>query len=492
MQKKGGTVPVSQNSTENELQHSTKKPKHNATPKPILVVFSVLFMLVCVFPFAGLALFPAAISSDDDTLASAPALTTEDGSPNLYLLSQAGEYFEDHFALRNEAIDLNARLRVGLFATSPTNQVIVGQDGWLFYGGTLGDFRADKLLTQREIVNIVHNLELMQGFSEAQGASFVLAIAPNKNTLYPEFMPYYYTQGSNTNMTRLMAAMDDAGINYVDLFALFEAEDEALYYQTDTHWNNEGALLVANEVLDALDLDPATPVGEKEESTIAGDIEKMLYPVTAGTEEAVLIDVGHWSFETANSTVEDGSFNTLGGGEGTLLMYRDSFANNLVELLAPQFEEAHFSKLIPYDLMQVRAMQADVVVVERAERHIDLLAEDAPLMLAPSLTTGSYTKVESASEVEWYQDGDYQTIEGFVDEEVVSNESQIFISVQAVDSSEETAYVPFYVNTQDTNYGFKLHLDEHSLTEDSYTIKVLILDSETQKLHCVLTQKLTR
>lgn len=45
--------------------------------------------------------------------------------------------------------------------------------------------------------------------------------------------------------------------------------------------------------------------------------------------------------------------------------------------------------------------------------------------------------------------------------------------------------------TNKTPYGFKLYLDEHSLTSGSYTFRVLVLDEATQELRTVMSHALT-
>lgn len=467
-----------------------------------LLVFSVVFLLLCAFPFAGLLFAPSQMTSDTDTLSEAPALFAEDGAFRLSYLSDAGDYFEDHFAYRNQIIDLNARIKVGLFATSPTDQVVVGEDGWLFYGGTLSDYLGTDPLSERELVNIVHNLEIIQGYTEAQGARFVLAIAPNKNTLYPEHMPYYLAEGDDDSTQRLLEACDAKNIDVLDLFTLFEEQPETLYYKTDTHWNEQGALLVSNELLESVDKDELA-MSDETTASLLGDIELMLYPVTAEEEQAVSLESRGWHYLGEADSVEDDAIDTEGEGEGVLLMYRDSFANNLIPLLAPSFEQAHFTKLVPYNLSQINSMQADVVVIERAERHIDLLGEEAPFILAPTVTLdGEVRKEASPAEgaLSWHEDGDFRAVEGWVDASVMSNEAQIFIEVEGP-SGNQSVLVPFYVSTaktngnevaqaEDTPYGFKLYLDEHTLEKGDYTFKVLVSSETEGTTQAVFTQTL--
>jgi hypothetical protein len=67
------------------------------------------------------------------------------------------------------------------------------------------------------------------------------------------------------------------------------------------------------------------------------------------------------------------------------LAFRDSFGDALVPYLASETESATFSKLVPYNMLEVAETGADLVIAERVERHIDYLAKNAPVMPCPSV-----------------------------------------------------------------------------------------------------------
>ncbi|MCL2749556.1 MAG: hypothetical protein FWE96_00895 [Coriobacteriia bacterium] len=474
--------------------------------KGALYVFAVLFLVLCLVPFVGMIWTDDAPATDEDSRSAFPALQEEDGSYNLYFLSNLGDYFEDHFAYRNLAIDANARLRAGIFKTSPTEQVIVGRDGWLFYGNTLSDFRASAPLSEREIHNITFNLSLMQGYTNAMGAEFVVTIAPNKNSLYPAYMPYYLPGAQNNNMALLGASLAAEEVNYLNLFELFGTQSEELYFQTDTHWTTEGALLVTDALLAASRKSKVTVAPEAEEATMTGDLERMLYPITAGTEQSTAYTTGNWQFTGASTSVEDDIATTSStGGDGSLLMFRDSFANTLIPYLAPEFSRAEFSKMIPYNFTQIADLKPSVVIVERAERHINLFAESPPFLYAP--TTGLVTKGELDTEsfIDWRIDGDFRVLEGSVDENHIDTLDIIYVSLESR-QTEQVIYVPFQVNilanpgeTQGTpiqpinsQYGFRLFLDERTLTDVEYTVKVIVEPSNGNAAYIVKTATLKK
>ena len=100
------------------------------------LLYILLFLLLCLVPSAGLLFGGAEESAENRTAAEAPVLWDEQGV-NLHFLSDAGAWFEDHFAFRNEWVTGYALLAGKLFGTSSQERVIVGREGWLYYKDSL-------------------------------------------------------------------------------------------------------------------------------------------------------------------------------------------------------------------------------------------------------------------------------------------------------------------------------------------------------------------
>ena len=167
-------------------EEAEKSPKVGLLSKAyVLAVLVALLVPLCCMPFVA-----DGGEAEKRDLAPAPALVREDGSVNPNVLADAGAYLADHFAFRNALVEANATLKQRLFATSAVSDVIVGRDGWLFYEGELNDYWRKETLTDAGIENAATNLCLIQESLSARGKRFVLAIAPNKSTLFGEHMPY--------------------------------------------------------------------------------------------------------------------------------------------------------------------------------------------------------------------------------------------------------------------------------------------------------------
>ena len=165
-----------------------------------------------------------------------PSIILEDGSLNINIFEDCGKYFEYHFAFRSQFVTANSLLRKLLFNESGTDQVILGRDGFMFYSGTLDDYFGKDELSDFELNVIANNLKIIQDNLTKRGKRFCFVVAPNKNSLYPQFMPYNYIETNNLhNFSRLTSYLDLLKINYLNVFEIFNNLDEIVYLKEDSH-----------------------------------------------------------------------------------------------------------------------------------------------------------------------------------------------------------------------------------------------------------------
>lgn len=353
-----------------------------------LFLFVAAFLVMALIPFAGLLIFGPAEAAANEILSQPPAATEEDGSFNAAVLNDASDYLADRFFLRQELITLDARLESGLLGESASEDVILGKEGWLYYATTLDDYRGQNLMTDREIWAAAHTLQLMQEYAAQNGTQMLFVIVPNKNEVYPEYMPAWALRtGEPGNRARLDAALTAAGVDHLDLLPVLEAEKptDQLYQCWDSHWNNLGAALAHDAIVQHLGkTDTAyAPAAFSARRDHAADLYAMLYP--AGTERDVqLYPNRDWAFEYTRPihSPEDQRINTAGSGTGKLLMFRDSFGNTLHTFMAESYAEARFSRAMPYDMTMLQP-DTDDLVLELVQRNLPWLAHRAPILPAP-------------------------------------------------------------------------------------------------------------
>lgn len=379
----------------------------NIKKETLAKAYVIAVVIVIMIPFALFFVFPSTKTTENKALSGKAALF-KNGSFNVNYMKELSTYFEDRFAFRTYLVDANSQIRAKIFNTSPQEDVIVGKNGWLYYSATLDDYRGDDLSSDRELFAMARNVALIQGKITDGGADFVFTIAPNKNSLYPENMPAQYAGkiSNDTDAKRLSPYLEANGVNYVNLFGLYNNQDEVLYLKRDSHWNKKGAVLSYNAILDA--------AGKEHESyetikptlsaTVIGDLNSMLYPECPVTEPDYEYDREYtYRYVYCDNNKVDKAINEIGdecdvqdvtlsniitksdNGDGNLLMYRDSFGNSLIDLFSEEYKQSYFSKMEPYDLSLADYIGADTVVLEKVERHIQSLAKVAPLMEAVKL-----------------------------------------------------------------------------------------------------------
>lgn len=343
----------------------------------LYIVFLALFLGICLIFPVGTWLSGPSEAGANEVLSQPPKWEDKEGNWNDAYLQDAAAWYNDHFYLRQELVSTQRLLTGKVFGTSGEDSVILGKDGWLFYGSTLEDFTGTTGLTQRDIYAMARNLYLM-----SQEKPLIFLVAPNKNSLYPQYIPDYGVQAEMTTGELLQEQLRQLGVNFVDIYAAFQKEP-VLYYATDSHWNQKGAALAADLINQAAGRTTDYYAGPFEAGEpYTGDLYEMLYPAFSGTETDWVYG-GQLDFSYVGNAQRPDSITlqTQSDETGSLLVYRDSFGNLLYPYLADSFGSVRFSRSTTYDLTG----EEEVVVLELVERNLSYLMEKAPVCHNPTV-----------------------------------------------------------------------------------------------------------
>lgn len=349
------------------------------------ILFTAVFFLLCLIPSTGMFLTQTGESGSNEVLARLPVLRDEEGVWNTSYLTQLADYAEDNYYLRQPLVTSWSALNQRLLHTSIADNVLLGRDGWLYFGDTLDDYTGAAPLSEAEIASAARNLALVSEYCESEGAAFLFTIAPNKNSLYPQHMPNLPIFSSVKNADALKTALAAENVPYLDLFAAFAAHPEELYFTQDSHWNSKGAALAADLVNASLGRASGYFSGPfHPETDHRGDLYAMLYPTGTALEPDQHYDGAlSFDYDAPIRSENDLNIRTSGGESGSLLMFRDSFGGLLYPYLADSFASAQFSRATAYKLNLISQREADCVVVELVERNLNYLLENVPVMPAP-------------------------------------------------------------------------------------------------------------
>lgn len=168
-------------------------------------------------------------------------------------------WFADHFGLRSTLIRWNNALTLFALGDSPTTEIVVGPEQWMFTtrDRAVDVYRGADPFTERELALWAQVLSDRREWCEQRGVRYVFAIAPNKETIYPDRWPARFDKLGPTRREQLVAfARGRAGVPLLDLTEALErarsdfAAQGDVYFRLGTHWNDRGALYAYRALLE--------------------------------------------------------------------------------------------------------------------------------------------------------------------------------------------------------------------------------------------------
>lgn len=300
-------------------------------------------------------------------------------------------YYSDiHDVLyRNRLIAVNNFLDYYNFQSFASEDVVIGKEGWFFYCSETDYNPVEQSLgcwkyTREQMQNIADNLVAADEILENQGIEFVLFIAPNKESVYMDKLPdYYQVCDEETSTIQLIKYLkENTSIRIVyPLDELMEKRENQpnliLYHQLDTHWNNAGAYVGAECLMNELGIKipPLEEVLLEPYYSSKGDLMNMLnISVENGDVDYKLEKISE--LETITEKWDEKTefiYRTPGADERKLFVVRDSFSKAMVPIIAAQFENCLFVLRDVFQQQQIINYDTDIFVLETVERYLPVL-----------------------------------------------------------------------------------------------------------------------
>jgi alginate O-acetyltransferase complex protein AlgJ len=299
-------------------------------------------------------------------------------------------WFQDHFGFRSTLVRWYGESRYYGLQVSPSAQVVRGNEGWLYYADDAGldDYTNENPLPPGEIENWRQAILRARDWCRAHGIAYVFTIPPDKPVIYPEYYDNTVLQLSPVSRADQVftSTLDTGVVIDVRQSLLAGKSRERLFHKTDTHWNDRGAFLAYQQIIDAVHRQlPAVPPAR----------DRSLFNVTSrmlsGRDLAAIIGLKRVMSEEdlllvpktphAYVVVEPrGSYATAGEGRivteipGSSLpravIFRDSFTSSLAPYLSEHFSRAVYLWQNNFDVDDVLKERADVVIEEIVGRHL--------------------------------------------------------------------------------------------------------------------------
>ncbi len=302
--------------------------------------------------------------------------------------AQYETWVRDRFGYRSTLIGWHSQLMLDVLGISPRADVVLGKDGWLFLG-TNKSIDAYRCIFPYDAGGLAHEIAYTRertAYLSGLGIRYLNVWAPNKEEMYPEFLPLWIqkTRGP-CRMDQLGAALHKAGLSFLDLRASEQAaKAQALaYHKTDTHWNAVGAYFGYRSIVTELRqwfpemkmLEPGE-VRFVEVARPGGDLARQLDLEKRYAGPQTFEQLAHRCKRVQPSVTRPKgtkleAFDCPGSKGPRVLMFGDSYGNGLIPFLAESashFLAVEFGPPIDEDL--IAREKPDVVIEVHVERQM--------------------------------------------------------------------------------------------------------------------------
>ncbi|KHK01076.1 alginate O-acetyltransferase AlgX-related protein [Desulfovibrio sp. TomC] len=311
-------------------------------------------------------------------------------------------FLEKTYGLRKQLVRWQNILDLFVLqSTSQYQSVIKGKDNWLFLAqenaelNVVEDYRSTRLFSAQDLAWWVEVYRKRQADLSARGIHYLIVVAPNKHTVYSEFLPSQYNRVSPISRTdQLVTALQAAGVNILDLReTMLKVKKGALaYYRTDTHWTTFGAFAGYIEIMKYL-----TRWYPEFEPTIRGDYDIHVTPgLTGGLSSMLALNdlfpeeqvtfvpqTPRLAKEVDNVVAPKSLFQptvvteTGDASQPSVVVFRDSFAHELIPFLSENFSRAVYLWPYPstpremrvFDWGAIDSVKPGLVIDEFVERY---------------------------------------------------------------------------------------------------------------------------
>jgi len=316
--------------------------------------------------------------------------------------------FADRFGGREALLRAYNRIRVRLFDVPSSSNVLIGRDGWLYFMGEDGTsfdrfYRSVLPVPDAQLHAVVAELARRRAFLAAHGIGYVVMVAPDKSTIYPEHLPHWATKiATTTPLDRLVDRIRaDGSIQYVDVRGALRVAKarERVYFMTDSHWNLLGASVAYGELMRAVAaalpafdvrpvpvaLPPYVPgvdIYRGDLARLTGDPNAFGEPDYAPLGKVLAAPQSRCAKRTdgeRNNGIE--TYQCDRPASPRAIVYRDSMAIPLIPLLSENFSRSIYVGSRQLDPEFVLREHPDIVIEELVERA--LLAPAGAVMPAP-------------------------------------------------------------------------------------------------------------
>lgn len=164
-------------------------------------------------------------------------------------------FFKDYIPFRQQLTEMHNNFMVNIVHTSSNDAVIIGKKGWLFYNSKAKDPETDEVVdyngsiqyTKEQKERVATEVQAATEYCRENGSKMVFLMAPNKSSVYKQYMPDTYREVGDEKRCEELAEYlqknTDAEVLYPKDELIEFSKKQKTYFSNDTHWNGMGGLM---------------------------------------------------------------------------------------------------------------------------------------------------------------------------------------------------------------------------------------------------------
>lgn len=349
-----------------------------------IISYCILFFLVLLSPtIKSYFMSTSTVNCEKRNLTVFPKLTWNDT-----ILQELGAYYEEHFGLRNEFTYWQSELKLAVFKSSSNpKDVQIGLANWLFPTSKLdysyGSYTHRDLWSTQELITVRKIHLERKNLLKNRNCTYLLAVWPNKTTIYPEFVPKHLNwmkKDTLSKVDQLIQFFKESNIDIPIIYPknyLLKHKKEKLYFKNDTHWNQLGAfygyVYFLRHTSNIFSEQPRCISAYKltYKNIFTGDLLDLMGLCTIKHFPETIPILQVKKKVKIISTPNDVSYKHINESaqcSKTVLFFRDSYTRNLIPYFTQHFKESYYYWQ-DYDQRIVDSIKPDVVVVSKVERY---------------------------------------------------------------------------------------------------------------------------
>ncbi|MDR3615001.1 MAG: hypothetical protein P4L53_15685 [Candidatus Obscuribacterales bacterium] len=380
-----------------------------------LVVTNLFLATIFVVALIGLSIsfhpVPQYSQQEKRKLAQFPVV--DQNAEHIYRFApQFESFYNDHFPIRLPLTSFENMLDYRIFHASGRHFCAFGNKDWLIYTNgmlpsaqqNLNRFEDDQLASWQAMY------QARRDILASKNIKYVMIIAPEKGTIYPEFMPQGWSRRPGySRLEQLQSALRTGHVDFVNAAGLLSESKRVgkwLYFSNDSHWNFYGAFQIAQALFSLIekDFDQVKPLSLSEfylenaehvgDLAIALTLQNILLDkksptvqikkgiAGSGNVQELKIDLPA-VHESDSEVIETPRAFSSAQYLPRAFVQHDSFMAYLQPYLAEKFS---FSEYHPVHTLSPKVIfdrKPDIVIDEIAERHLyDRQPESVPLFVS--------------------------------------------------------------------------------------------------------------